>query len=691
MDAKAAITRGDREMKSTWMLSSGLTAAMLLSAAPALADTKEPAKDTGQIEEIIVTAQKRAENLQNVPMSVTAVSGDALEAQGVTNPKGLANAVPGLKVQGTNTPAVFIRGVGTSNSSSTGDQGVAIHLDGVFHGRPTAFAAGFLDVDHVEVLKGPQGTLYGRGALGGAVNVISKAPSQTYEGAARVEVGNYDQLLGSAALNLPLTDKSAVRAAVQVERHDGYSSNGGDDADNLAARLRYRYRPTDDVTIDLIAFYSSQKGKGATAHLLRSYPTNPLPTDPWATSYPGALYTADVETKEVSADLVWNLGRATLTYIPAFVNSRSSYTQPNLLAGGIFSPTALAFDNRADQNTHELRLDSPSDQRLQWTVGAYYLDEKVRYSVVNHVSWGSIETISKSLFGQASYAITDRIHVLAGGRTTKETKEQFNNFGYHYTGEWSPMTGKVELEYNPVESSMLYASVANGFKSGGFFTAPGANTFDPEKVVVYELGSKNRFLDNRLQLNGAVYRYDYDDYSVNVSVPGYGGTTGQGVFNAGRARVYGADAEMILRPTAKDRIETSIAYSHAKFLTFSVATTSGKAGDRLPYSPEWSANVAYQHVFNLANGACLTPRLETHFETSSWLTANHSAFTRQGAFAKSSATLTYAPAAQPFTIALWARNIENKAVKLTVTDTSGLENDIVAPPRTYGMTLAAKF
>ncbi len=650
------------------------------------------AQTEGGIEEVIVTANKRSENVQNVSMSVTAIGGEALEARGILNAKGLAEAIPAVKIQGSNMPAVFVRGVGSSNSSTTGDQGVAIHLDGIFHARPTAFGAGFLDVDRVEVLKGPQGTLYGRGALGGNINVISKAPTQNYEGSANFELGTYSLVRGGGVLNLPLTDKLAMRAAVELERHDGYSSNGGDDADNLAARLRLKYDASENLEFGLIGFYSSQKGKGATSHLTRSYPGLPRSSDPWRSDIPGSAYSLDQSTKEVSGSAKLDLGFGTLTYIPGWVNSTSRYLEPRIAASGAtVTFPQFASDLRGVSTTNEVRLDSAPGSRFEWTVGGFRMFEKLRYVVFNRATYGRITTGSTSVFGQAGYALNDQFKIIAGGRLTQEKKDQRNNLNYHYTGEWKPKTGKVGVEYRPVEASMIYATVSSGFKSGGFFTAPAPNSFGPEKVVTFELGSKNRFLENRLQLNGAVYRYNYDDYTVNASVPGYNGATAQGVFNAGKVEITGAELEAIYRFTQTDRLEFSAAYTHGEFKTFKITVTTGAAGDRVPFSAEWSGNVAYQHDFKFANGAELAARIDSHLETSTWLSLNHRAQTRQPGYMKSNATLTYTPAEGAYRISGWVRNLEDRDVKLTVNDTLNYETYILAPPRTAGVTLSAAF
>lgn len=651
------------------------------------------ASDTGDaaVETIVVTAQKRDENLQSVPISIAAVGGDRLERAGVLNPRDLEMVVPGVKAQGVVSPAVFIRGVGTSNASNTGDQGVALHLDGVFHARPTGFAVGFLDVERVEILKGPQGTLYGRGALGGNVNVISRAPSNDFEASVGVEFGNFDLVRVEGAVNLPVSEAIAIRAAVQAQEHDGYSSNGADDVDQLASRLRIRVEPTANLRLDVVGFYARQQGRGPAFHNYRGYPNLPRGDDPWDTGFTTDTQNLDSELKEVSAKIAWDMGFATLSYIPAYVNDKLKVSFPLL----IFSPQPLVQSNKLNSKleSHEIRLDSATGRSFEWTLGAFHMKETLDYTIIIPPilnTGGTIETISSSLFGQASLRLGSRIKLIAGGRLTKEKKEQKVVTGLHFEDEWSPATGRLALQYEFHDDSMIYASLSTGFKGGGFFTAPPPNSFGPEKLRVYEVGSKNRFADGRLQLNVAAYIYKYDDYQVNALTPGFNNTLTQGVFNAGKVTMRGAEFDAIFRATPNDRFEAAVTYTHARFGEFAVPGASGRRGDQIPFSPDWSANVAYEHQFELVGGSLIF-RLDSHLESSSWLTLNHRDATRQKGYTRSSASLRFTPAGENFSISAWIRSIENRAIKTSATDSLNLETYMLAPPRTFGLTLQAKF
>jgi len=674
-----------------------LSAMAIAQAAPVYAQTvAQPVTEGtspsgGGIVDIVVTAEKRKANLQDVPLSVTAIGGDALQAAGATSARNLDGLVSGVKVQGVNSPAVFVRGVGTSNSSGTGDQGVALHLDGVFQARPTAFAAGFVDVERVEVLKGPQGTLYGRGALGGNVNVISKEPTDQFEGSAGLTIGNYRQLTATAVANVPISDDLAIRAAIQTDRHDSYSKPVGDDLNSFTGRLRLKYELAAGVKIGLTLFHTERDGDGSAYQRARSYTGYPRQKDQWDNAIDNDQY-VHAKTTELSGQIDIDLGGATLTYIPAYSWDRYKGAFPSL----VYLPTPFMVDSitNSDMMTHEVRLASGSGGRLEWTIGGFYMDEKIDYLLDYQpfvTTYGKFETESVSAFGQASLELVDGLRLIGGIRQNRDTKTQDTNFGNHFHKSWNSTTGRLGFEWKPARENLIYLTASEGFKAGGFFTAPGDNSFDPERMRSYELGTKNRFFDNHLQLNAALFWNKYRNYQANANVPGYNGSITQGVINAGKARLRGFEVETLIALGSADRIDASVTYVDSEFTELKPTTTTAKVGDALPYSPKWSGNAGYQHIFGLASGATLTARAESHFESKSWLSLNHRQFTGQKGFTKSSATLTYAAAGDRYSVAVWLRNIENEAVKTTVADTLGFENYVLAPPRTFGATLAAKF
>src|SRR5579863_7213757 len=283
--------------------------------AQAAADTNDSeSKRADTLEEIIITAQKRSENLQKSAVAVTAISGNTLSETGTVDAQGLTDLVPGVEVAQNNANTIFaIRGISSTTDATLGDAAVAFHLDGVFEGRPAAASGLFYDIARVEVLRGPQGTLYGRNATAGTVNVITNAPDLSgYQGDVVVETGNYAELRTEAMLNAPLTDTFALRIAAQTLRHNGYLNSGYDDADDHAARLQALWKPNEAFSVLLFGDFFHQGGVGA------GYTQLPVGSDPWHTplplitfsggGYPSPPGTTDDLSWSVHAELTWDLG-----------------------------------------------------------------------------------------------------------------------------------------------------------------------------------------------------------------------------------------------------------------------------------------------------------------------------------------------------------------------------------------------
>ncbi|MGC4029888.1 MAG: TonB-dependent receptor [Steroidobacteraceae bacterium] len=647
------------------------------------------------IEEVIVTAQRSAESIQKVSQSITAISGSDLEQLGVRNAADLAGVVPGVNIKQGGTPAVFIRGVGTSNSSVTGDQGVALHIDGIPQSRATAFSAGLFDLERVEVLKGPQGTLYGRGSIGGSINVITAAPKADFEAAGSAEFGNYGLFRSQGMINVPLHEATStgVRLSFASESRDGYASNGGDDMHNSALRLRARSKPIEPLTLDLSTFIFRYNNTGLANYPLRTYSATKV-ADPgnWRSFIDLRQGYDDLDIREIALNVDYDLGFGVLTVLPSYAEIKNRSDRPTLatLNGVVGSNNFSWQDLDSTTKTQEVRLAAPAGARIKWVAGAFHGFEKNRYAVSNGLTAGYLSTDSTGFFAQTTVPITDAFRVVAGARQSREKKDQYTIQGLHFSADWKVFNYRASLEYDLRPQSMIYGTVATGFKAGGFFTSVAPNWFDPEEATVYEIGSKNRFMNGSLQLNLAAYFSKYDKYQVNNTiVAAFPGATTQGVFNGGAAEVKGGEAELIWQFLPADRVNFSVNYSDGKFTTITVVGTTAKVGDRLPSTAEFSSNLAYTHDFTLQSGM-LSARAEMHYETDSWISLNHDAFSRQKAYTKSNLSLTYTPSESKWQLQAWVRNIEDVAVRTNINATLNNETINLAPPRTYGLTISAK-
>jgi iron complex outermembrane receptor protein len=584
------------------------------------------------LEEIIVTAERRSESSQTAPIALTVITGQEIADQGISQPEDLNKLVPGLTLTNTPITNISIRGVGAiTEFDSLAQLGVTVATDGVFIDRVTEVAGNFFDLSRVEVLLGPQGTLYGRNATGGAVNLITNKPTQTFGGDFQEELGNFNLRRTTGAVNVPVSNDLALRFAFYDSKRDGYLTDGFDDEDMRAGRIHALWTPNNDISL-LLTFEASRIGGqgvgnvfenmglvGAqyspTALTLRPLADVPGPNGPEPIRSPYPSY-QDFDNRTARAQFDWNLGFATLTVIPGYRNQRFSY-QNGTVQGGLDSTGS------SNQYTGEVRL-SHQDSKWTWTVGAFSLDEHVDFSfnaafvffdlpmfnayatADQFLNTPNYDTRSDAAFGELTYSFTDRLRGIFGARYTTETNTgELNNKWYgegfnipgHSTMAIDPLTGvpnflyaydtdayqhavhttgKAGLEYDLAPKSLLYATVSTGFKGGGFGLAPPPQTeYKPEYLTAYTLGIKNRFFNDTLQFNAELYLWDYKDQQVAVIVNDIYGGKEQITVNAGSSTLDGLDLSLLWAPTAHDRFGAHAQYEHAVFGSYNVVSGLG--------------------------------------------------------------------------------------------------------------------
>ena len=721
------------------------TAAAVVSAHAPVAMAQEAG--VVKLDEVVVTAQRRSENLQKTPLTVSAVTGDKLESQGIKTVVDLSAQVPALQISssGSGAAVVFLRGIGSTNTTEVGDPAVAYHMDGIYIARSTSVGALFYDVDRVEVLRGPQGTLYGRNATAGAINVITKQPKFDYEGNGSVDIGNYGAITTAGMVNLPVSDTLAVRAAFQTARHDGYvkalnkgpGTGGNDryDQDDKSARIQMLWKPSDALQVHLGANYLHQGGAGGGD---ATYGTSLATGDPWTCNCATDLYRNNkFFGAHGQADL--NLGFATLTYLAGYDFSRLDRSGENASNG---APNF--FKGKDHTWSHELRLGGDTG-KLKWVVGLYRFTEdnnvdfRVFLATNTYLSFIQPDVTAKSMaaFGQGTFSVTDRFRVTGGLRYTEDHKAR--NGGTYLTdavggitstvvkniadAKWDATNWKLGADFDLTSTSMFYANVATGYKAGGYFDGVGANTYDPEKITSYEAGVKNRFFDNRLQFNATGFLYDYRDFQVTAA----GLIAGQQAavtLNADKARVYGVEFESNLVLTENDRIDATLGWLHARYTDFVLPLGDGFAnnaanatvpacfktnwsshaprstdfsGCRMARTPTWSVNVGYQHTWDMESGGKLVGRVQSHYESGKNLEYHGFAQNRQDSFTKTDLSLTYTSADDRWNLQGYVRNLEDDDVRTasapdapTGLATNG-NSEFYAPPRTYGLRLGVNF
>ncbi len=729
--------------------------------------------------EIVVTAQRREESLQRAAVAVTAITGDDLTKSGITETANLGRLVPSLVVQPTGgTTSFFLRGVGTNSQNSFAENAVAFNFNGIYVGRPTAPAGVFYDLERVEVVKGPQGTLYGRNATGGAINVIPKKPVLgTFSGEGLFEYCNYDSKKASLALNIPIGDTVALRLAGQIVDRDGFISDGYDDDKGEAFRASLLIEPSDRWSMTLVADYYNQRGKGAGAVLLpeRRYAVPALEdrvsiSDPRAqaavrnlargifappfcggfgnfvnsgcVALAGTDGFLDNEFLGVSATVVGDMGFGTLTVIPAY--RRSDVNVLTYLPG--FAGT---IKDVAEQTSLEVRLASNEDQQLRYVLGLFYFGEN--QITENFFRQGNISTTrftprlsteSVAAFGQLTFDISDTLRLVAGGRYTKEDKSQFTSvaagglpgpvqppLSAPFSGDltFEKFTWKAGVEWDAGPASLIYANAATGFKSGGFFVAqPPNNTFAPEELTAYTVGAKNRFFDNKLQLNIEAFYWDYKDQQITFvgGVRTAGGIFAQGstTVNAGKSRIYGAEFEARFAPSRNDLFNLNVQYLNGKYNSLTTANfsptgapvTTGCAtlGSRLANpgvngarffdidcsgrptvnSPKWAVNLGYERTFELSGDLNLVFGARGNIESSRFLNSNYRPEERQGSFAVADAYATL-ESLGGWSITGFVNNITDEEVLARAGTRPILDFPVATlrPPRTYGVRVGFNF
>lgn len=729
---------------------------------------------SGGIQEIVITAQRRAESLQRAAIAANAVSGDTLVNAGVSEPTQLTKLVPALTVQPAGlSSSFFIRGVGATAINSFQENAIAFSVGGVFYARPTAPSGTFYDLDRIEVLKGPQGTLYGRNATGGAINLIPRAPKLSrFTGDFAAEYGNYNAVKLQGGVNIPIGDISALRIAGQYVDRDGYLSDGYDDEKGYALRASLLIEPSDRFSLLFMADYYHQGGKGVGALLF------PSPRTPNVPALGDRVGSADPRITQILQDVTFNqyrnippfsgfptdtirnlvtvpradgfqnsdfygfsatangdMGFADLTAILAYRKSK-----PDILTYNPGFPGRFIEDD--DQLSVEVRLSSQEGSALRYVLGAFYFaEDQDSYNNYNQGALANTEylpklkTESRAVFGQFTYGQAFRL--VAGGRYTSESKRlngtTRNTSLFLPSAPYVPISGNLDFEkftwkagfeWDAGERSLVYGNVSTGFKAGGFYPSVGRNTYNPETLTAYTLGSKNRFLDNKLQLNLEAFYWQYRDQQISYvgpieATPGNFAQAGVTV-NAGKARMYGAEIELLFQPSSRDTLGITVQYLKAKYenLVYNAISTSGAplvttcavandtrtatppirlfvvdcSGKPGVNSPEFTANVNYEHRFDLGGGYELTAGARSRIESSSFLNLDYLDYQKRGSYTNSDAFLTLG-APQGWTLTGFVNNIEDDIVKA-----GGLTRPIInvtlltiRPPRTYGVRLGYKF
>lgn len=721
------------------------TAGLLTVALPTRAQTAAPATDTKEMQEVIVTANKRSTLASKTPLALTVVDGEQLKAQGVIDARTIQEVSPGVQItQESGRLQVNIRGVMSINATERGDPSNAFNVDGMYVGRPEAQFASFLDVQRVEVLRGPQGTLYGRNATGGAVNVITNKPGNRLGGKVSLEFGNYNARRAEAAIDVPVSDALKLRAAVNANKRDSIFSGpagiGQEDQDDMAARVHGLLTFSKNTSLLLTAEYSKINSNGFTPVPLKNFFSGTAKggSATWANDLLDPVWIADGVSKEVKltvpafyakptvryfennglrAELRHSTGIGEVIYQLGWLEANGHFSQISAFNGNPWRGDINASNNK--QFSHELRLQSPDNQPLTWVLGAYYYNEDlgrdITYNTFINPNFtfrlkfdSVVENTAKAVFGQSSYALSPTLRLVTGARYSQDTKFAADpcNGGcltipaapFSREISNSKATWKLGLDWDLNKSTFVYGALSTGYKAGGFNTSSDTLTYRPEQLTSAEVGVKTRLLDNRLQLAASAFAYDYKDLqlSTTVCVTNAQGanTCGTRTVNANKATMKGLELEGKFRPVADGVIDFAVALNKTAFGDYRavnnptvVVDWTGQALDR---APKTTVRLGYTHSFELGNGSAIEAGVVARHNSGYLMSSygdDYATRYRQPSFTKYDAQISWRSADDKYGVQLYGKNLSDE---ITV------ENRVpsavnIAEPRTFGLRVNARF
>ncbi len=745
---------GDGPMMKSYKIAlmCGLAAGACV-AVPAAAQTAEGEAESGAaqggIQEIVVTAQKQAQNIQDVPIAITAVTGQTLEDNQVRNVLDLTNTLPNVQINSfSNSPdsAVFtIRGIGVNDADPYVGTTVSVVVDGVVVGVNTAALLTLFDIERVEVLRGPQGTLFGANTTGGVINVVTKQPTGEFGGDMQLVVGNYGQIEANASLDFPLGEDFAGKISVLHNSNNGYFRNTVDGerlgAQNITSVRGYLKYDGGNYDATLIGEYSASRNDSQTGILIAG--PGDLFYTPGETDNPFAFrrgQSSDQPNQNdrdtYSVTLTQNLDTAigTLTSITNYRTFDTLLFSDDDATSRVLLQTRRALEH--SQFSQELRnlVDVTDTTRL--IVGAFYFQQEYFLQQgtkldgfapgVGQPQTQDQENWSASVFAQAYQELTPELTLQAGIRYSHEkttavstTANSFNLAGgpaqfddpiipgtlVVASGKksWDNVGWKIGLDYQASDDVLLYGYYARGFKSGGFtgriVIAEDIGPFDPEEVDTFEIGIKSDLLDRRLRLNASAFLNEYKNQQVVENLTFPSGANSATITNAGRSQTKGFEVEATAVPVDGLTLTGSVAYLDATFKEYDTRVLDGSgnlvpvsfAGNRLTNSPKWNAAFGFGWEGEVGPG---TLKLGGQY---SYTSSKFTSFTNLPVELVPSVELvngfiSYNPDGTELTIGAWVRNLFDERFfnqKLNLTGIGTLAS--LGAPRTFGIDLRYRF
>jgi iron complex outermembrane receptor protein len=720
----------------------------LAGLAPSLASAAESLA----LEEVVVTATKQASTIDSTPAAISAVTAERLGPGGIQDIRDLAVSVPNLSVGdqfGVNR--TFIRGVGMTSIDLGADGAVAFLQDGAMIARPSAQLGSFFDLEQVEVLRGPQGTLYGRGATAGVVNMVTKKPSEELEGYARLTAGNYSAYTVEAAVGGPISgDKVMGRIALKIDERDGYGQNkftGSeiDDRDAYAVRGSMHWQPSDAVGVTLLGEYFDEEDNNYAFHY---FGTTVVPEDQLAHNLLGGRtifdYYADrgrkADLRNIYSDeepindrnglafsllMDWQMNDAWALKSVTAWRDFERFTRDDLDVSDVWMFGQNNYIEESETLSQEFTL-SGNAAGIDWLMGAMYFTEELHGEVKvplinlglvfglpadffdegNYWQNGDVDTDAYGLFVEGRYAFNEQWSVTAGARYNYEKRDGTGFFVFDALGvnvptdkseSWDAVTPKLLVEYDAGGGMLLYGQVTRGFKSGVINVGSLNDVIDPEYVWAYELGLKTGLADGRASLRTAAFYYDYTDLQV-------GFVNEQSVVetvNAASATNVGIEVELVARLTDSLSGELSATWLDATYDEFVTGDYRNDfeqvdlSGNNLQNAPEYTAFAALDYRRPVTERGSVIGRVEWAWQDDVYFTEFNNEDAFQEAYSVLNANLGYEGAEGRWSAVAWGRNLTDEFVISNNIITAPLYGSIrvgsLLPPRTYGVTFSYNF
>lgn len=693
------------------------------------------------IEDIVVTAERRSEGLQNVPIAITALSGDTLQEAGVSSVGELVQLTPSLQF-GERFGNVFIavRGIGQAGQDIGSQSGVTVSQDGVPLLNHFMMDGTFLDVSQVAVLRGPQGTFEGRNATGGAINVYSNLPTDEFAGSVAVTAGEYERLGIRGFLNGALvSDRLMARVAFQKEEADGWLRNGflgtdKNDTDLTQVRASLLGKVTEDFSVRAIFEATRDRGNPAFATVLgRARPDKPtivevlgLPRNDLEDRVVYMNRTDQRETENEKSILIanWNVNSSlAVTSTTGYIRHALVLTDTdNDGTSGNFSDFPY-IAIRVNQFTQDLTATADLSSSTDLIVGAFYMNGEssqplilsVPPALIGAFNYHPVETLdSYAVYAQLRHQLTDSVRVTVGGRYTIDEKDfemeaRIIGASVLRTADdsWGAFTPRFVIDYVPNDNTLLYVSASRGFKSGGFNTfgdvSQPVNLFDPEFVWNYEAGLKSSFFDRALRLGITGFYSDYTNLQqtlfrinpqTNVRYPR--------VENAASASISGVELDLEAIPFRGLRLRASATWLDAQFGRFSsidpIYPERGEqdlTGNRLPQAPEWQFGVSGEYGFPISSRLEIRARADYKRQSEIYFDLFNNPLNTQGTYGLLNASVSIGTLDEDWSLTAFIRNaFDERYVSQSLTsasDTVPARVGQLGAPSQYGVTLSHRF